>query len=261
MRLSWILMLLALVLTSLRAGEAGAEAGANSAPAVAPVSPASSAPTSAAAPAAVEVVTPAVAAAPTYMEYHLANELIQVDITDLRGAIRRVSLLKTHPIHLREWQIKIAEGKGQQTLDPNKALPVLADFNPSGGNHNWISDTVVLTNRAAWKRVSGDDRHLILTYDVPDKGLRYTIAYALRDASLSVESTLTVENFGSADVAIHPKLYPLNGVHQDDITQDLAYLAYAYHTGGVKGNFTALSLPPIPGTKTEDFVGQHHQSG
>ena len=242
MRLSWILMLLALVLTGLRAGEAGAEAGAKSAPAVAPVTPASSAPTS----AAVEVVAPAVTAAPTYTEYHLANGLIQVDVTDRRGAILNVSLLKTHPIHLRAWQTNVNEVKGQVTLDPAKPLPVLGYFNRDSRFHNWIREDSLDADQSPWQRISGDDHHLVLQHDVPAKGLRYTLTYEVFDGSLAVHSALTIENIGAEVSKLHPFLYPLNGVHQDDLSQDLAYLALAHHNGGIKGKLTSLSLPAIP---------------
>lgn len=226
MRLSWILMLLALVLTGLRAGEAGAE----SAPAVVPV----------------EAVAPAVAAVATYSEYRLANGLIQVDVTDRRGAILNVSLLKTHPIHLRAWQTKVIEAKGQVTLDPAQPLPVLSHFNRDSRFHNWIREDSLEGEQSPWKRISGDNHHLVLQHDIPTKGLRYTLTYELFDGSLALHSALTIENIGAETTKLHPFLYPLNGIHQDDLSQDLAYLALAHHNGGIKGKMISLYLPAVP---------------
>ena len=246
MRLSWIMMLLAFALTGLRAGEAGAEAGAKNVPAVAPVPPASAAAAPPAAQASVEAAVPAAEVAPTYTEYHLANGLIQVDITDRRGAILNVSLLKTSPIHLRAWQSKIIEAKGQVTLDPAKPLPVLSHFNRDSRFHNWIREDSLEGEQGPWKRISGDDRHLVLQHDIPTKGLRYTLNYELFEGSLALHSALTIENIGAETTKLRPYLYPLNGVHQDDLSQDFAYLALAHHNGGIKGKMISLSLPAVP---------------
>ena len=250
MRLSWILMLLALVLTGVRAGEAGAEAGAKSAPAIVPVPHASSAPTSSAAQASVEAAVSAAEIAPIYSEYRLVNGLIQVDVSDRRGAILNVSLLKTHPIHLRAWQTKVIEAKGQVTLDPAKPLPVLSHFNRDSRFHNWIREESLEGEQSPWKRISGDDHHLVLQHNVPTKGLRYTLTYELFDGSLAVHSALTIENIGAETTKLHPFLYPLNGVHQDDLSQDLAYLALAHHNGGIKGKMVSLYLPAVPAPGT-----------
>ena len=101
-------------------------------------------------------------------------------------------------------------------------------------------------DQSPWLRISGDDHHLVLQHDVPANGLRYTLTYELFDGSLAVHSALTIENIGAETSKLHPFLYPLNGVHQDDLSQDLAYLALAHHNGGSKGKMTSLSVPAIP---------------
>jgi YidC/Oxa1 family membrane protein insertase len=253
----WSLILLFLLTVGLRAGDEAVPA-TTPAPAVTPATsnapaPATSTATSAAptvsAAAAVEASKPEVAApAITYTEYRLANALMQVDVIDWQGAIRRVSLLGSHPVRLHAWQEKAREAKQHKVLDATKPLAVLDAFNAAGANHNWISG-IGISGRTPWKKLSGDDSHLVLSHEDAGKGLRWTLRYDLPANSLALRSTLTVHNIGQADSALRPVIYPLNGVHQDDVSQDAAYLALVHHNGGTNGKMSSLYLPalPVPG--------------
>ncbi len=253
----WSLILLFLFTVALRAGDEAVPAttpapapattpAASNAPAPTTTTATSAVPTVSAAPV-VEASKPAEVAAPaiTYTEYRLANKLVQVDVIDFQGAIRRVSLLSTSPIHLPAWQVKAMESKNQQVPDPAKPLAVLSAFNPGGANHNWITG-IGLDDKTPWKKISGDDGHLVLSHESAAKGLRWTLRYELPADSLALRSTLTVENIGQAPTTFRPVIYPLNGVHQDDVKQDAVYLALAHHNGGATGHLTSLSLPPLP---------------
>jgi YidC/Oxa1 family membrane protein insertase len=232
----WSSILLFLLTVCVHAGEETVPA-ATTTPAAAPT-------VEAAKPAEVKPVEPA-APAPSYAEYRLANKLVQVDVIDLQGAIRRVSLLTSHPVRLHAWQVKAREAKAQVVPDPAKPLPVLSAHNPGGANHNWIAG-IGLGDKTPWKRISGDDSHLVLGHESVEKGLRWTLRYDLPAESLALRSTLTVENIGKADASFRPVIYPLNGIHQDDVSQDAAYLALAHHNGGANGKMTSLYLPPLP---------------
>lgn len=234
----WSLLLVCLLVVSAQAGE---ETTPKPAPAVTP------APATEAAPAATSTPTVEKAAvtAADHTEFRLANALMQVDVIDWQGAIRRVSLLGSHPVRLHPWQVKAKEDLQQKVLDPSQPLPVLDAFNAGGANHNWISG-IGVSGRAPWKKISGDDSHLVLSQEDASKGLRWTLRYDLPADSLALRSTLTIENIGQADNTLRPVIYPLNGVHQDDVKQDAAYLALAHHNGGGTGKMTSLALPPLP---------------
>jgi YidC/Oxa1 family membrane protein insertase len=243
----WSLILLFLLTVGLRAGD---ESVPGTTPTPAPVPAASNAPATtavSAAPTTVEAAKPTEPAAPaiTYTEYRLTNKLVQVDVIDYQGAIRRVSLLSTNPVHLHAWQVKAMEAKNQQVPDSTKPLAVLSAFNPGGANHNWITG-IGIADKTPWKKISGDDTHLVLSHESAAKGLRWTLRYELPADALALRSTLTVENIGQATTSFRPVIYPLNGVHQDDVKQDAAYLALAHHNGGNGGKMTSLSLPPVP---------------
>ena len=255
----WSLILLFLVPLSLRAGDetvpattpAPAEVPAASTPAPTTTSGSaatatSSAPTTTSVPA-VEAAKPAEVPAPpvAYTDFRLANSLVEVEVYDLQGALRRMSLLNTTPVLLHDWQVKARETKHQLVPDPTKPLAVLNGFNPTGENHNWITG-IGNPGKTRWQRISGDDSHLVLSHENAEKGLRWTLRYDLPAESLALRSTLTVENSGKADVALRPVIYPLNGIHQDDLSQDYAYLALAHHNGGANGKMTSLYLPPLP---------------
>ncbi|MBA3699041.1 MAG: membrane protein insertase YidC [Planctomycetes bacterium] len=228
----WSLILLFLFTVGLRAGD-------EAAPAVTPP-PAATAPAVEAAPP----VKPAESAAPApiFTDYRLTNKLVQVDVIDRQGAIRTISLLETHPVRLHAWQAKALAQQGHTVPDPAKPLPVLSAFNPGGSYHNWITD-IGLNDKTLWKKVSGDDSHLVLSHETT--ALRWTLRYDLPADSLTLRSTLTVENLGTADTSLRPRIYPLNGVHQDDVKQDAPYLALVHH-GGASGKMTSLYLPPLP---------------
>ncbi len=253
----WSLILLALVVVGLRAGE---ESAPTTTPAPAPVAVEAPASAPTPAPATTSVTTSAattpvaaVTAPAAPVVYELINDLVQVEILNHQGAIRSMSLLKSHPIHLRLWQTRILEQKGQRSLEPSKPLPVLSAFNPYGSYHNFIRE-LGLNDKSEWKRISGDARHLVLSHVTPDQRLRYTIAYELPEKSLSLQSTFTIENLAGNEVAVRPYVYPLNGIHQDDVSQDAAYLALAHHNGGSNGKMVSLYLPPVPtmGAKVEN---------
>jgi len=245
----WSLMLLFLFTISLRAGEEIIPT-TTPAPAVAPqTTPAAPAPAATTPTAVVEAAKPVeqtpAPAAITYSEYRLANKLVQIDVSDWQGTLRRVSLQEVHPVHLRDWQAKARAAKHQPIPDPAKPLAVLSAFSPSGPSHNVITG-IGLTDSTPWKRISGDDLHLVLSHDNAAKRLRYTLRYDLPADSLALRSTLTVENLGTGEVVLRPVIYPLNGVHQDDLSQDAAYLALAHHNGGTNGKMVSLYLPPLP---------------
>ena len=245
------LILLFLFTVALRAGD---EVVPATTPAPAPTPATSNAPTptttaTSAAPTvsatpAVEASKPAEVAAPAiaYTEYRLANKLVQVDVIDFQGAIRRVSLLSTNPVHLHAWQVKAMEAQNHQVPDPTKPLAILSAFNPGGANHNWITG-IGLDDKTPWKKISGDDAHLVLSHESSAKGLRWTLRYELPADSLALRSTLTVENIGQAPTTFRPVIYPLNGVHQDDVKQDAVYLALVHHNNG---KMSSLYLPPLP---------------
>ena len=247
------LILLFLFTVGLRAGEEAVPA-ATPAPVVAPATSNAPATSSAPAPAAttVEAAKPAEKTAdavkpaeptPTYTTYRLSNKLVEVEVIDRQGAIRQLSLLQTHPVRLHAWQAKAQLGKGHTVPDPAKPLPALSAFNPGGSYHNWLTG-IGLSDKALWTKISGDDSHLVLSHENAE--MRWTLRYDLPADSLALRSTLTVENLGKADVSFRPVIYPLNGVHQDDVSQDAAYLALVHHNRGASGKMTSLYLPPLP---------------
>ncbi len=241
----WSLILLFLFTAGLRAGDEAVPAVTPAPAATTPTSSAPTTPTSAAPTApAVEAVKPAPVVPPAvvHSEFRLTNKLVQVDVYDNQGAIRRMSLLNAKPVLLHEWQAKARVTKNQLVPDPSKPLAVLAGFNPAGENHNWI-DGIGIADKTPWKKISGDDSHLVLSHESAEKGLRWTLRYDLPADALALRSTLTVENIGKADTNIRPVIYPLNGIHQDDLSQDAAYLALVHHNNG---KMSSLYLPALP---------------
>lgn len=226
----WSLILLSLVCLGLSAGEE-ATAPATTTPPVTTAAP------------AVEATKPAEPPAPKPTSFFLKNELVSVEILDQQGAIRQLDLLQTHPVRLHAWQAKAQENKGQTVTDPAKPLPVLAAFNPKGSWHNWMTG-IGVADKAQWTKVSGDDTHLVLVHETAAG--RWTLRYDLPANTLALRSTLTIENLGKTDLTLTPKLYPLNGVHQDDVKQDAAYLALVHHNGGEKEKMHSLYLPALP---------------
>ena len=239
------LILLFLFTVGLRAGDEAVPTvtpATSNAPATssAPAPAATTVATSVSAAPAIEAVTPAPV---TYSEFRLTNKLVQIEVIDRQGAIRNLSLRETWPVHLHTWQAKALEKKGHIVPDPAKPLAVLSALNPGGSNHNWLTG-IGLSDKVLWKKVSGDDSHLVLSHENAE--MRWTLRYDLPADSLALRSTLTVENLGKADVSFRPVIYPLNGVHQDDVSQDSVYLALVHHNGGASGKMTSLYLPPLP---------------
>jgi YidC/Oxa1 family membrane protein insertase len=237
------------------AGPAGAP------PAVAAPAPA------AAAPAAPEVPAPAPKATPVeYKHFTLHNDLVEVEISSWQGSLVSFDLLDTHPIRQRDWQNDKLTAVGLTPRDPSQALSVLDDFNPAGGNHNWLMG-IGLANGVgakAWDRTSpadGNGSPLVLEYRDSAKKLHYRLTYTLPAGSAALTCVLEIDNGGTADFGLQPSLIPLNGIHQDDPGSDAAYLAVAFHSGGANGAQTSLNVPkpnavqPIdPGTASLDYI-------
>jgi YidC/Oxa1 family membrane protein insertase len=206
------------------------------------------APVAAATAAATAPTTSEIKPAPTYGLHRIANNLVAAEISELQGSVRSVQLLKEKPIRLREWQVKALQSKGQRPPDADQPLNVLHDFNPLGGKHNWVSGVGLPNKNAApWTVVSKADNALVLSYTNTEKNIVYRMLYELPPDSYALRSSLSIENKSSTEFLVKPNIYPLNGVHQDDVSQDAAYLALVYHQGGVNGKMHSLSKPPIGG--------------
>ena len=204
-------------------------------------------------PATTTAAKPAVSAsatvpAPIYAQHRLANELIEVQISELQGSIKSMGLVNEKPIRLRAWQEQALKDLGRTPPEFDKSLLVLNDFQTKAGKHNWIGGIgLPSSNAPAWKVLTSDAQQITLGYTNSDKQIAYRLTYQLPANSLTVRTKLTVENLGKTTLALQPYVYPLNGIHQDDISQDAAYLALVYHAGGAAGKMFSLYLPPING--------------
>lgn len=250
MRLSWLVLVLAAVLP-VAAVEVATPPVAASAPA----------PVATPAPAAVPAAT---VSAPTYKLWTLRNDVIEVVVSERQGAIHSISLLHEQPIRLRDWQVRELQKQHVVLPEPDKPLSVLDAFNPStndeAARHNWFDGVELpVISPTPWMASQSDALHLRLEYADPVKGLRWTLSYELVAGKHDLISTLAVENGGGRELVLKPKLYPLNGVRQDDPSADAAYVTVSYHAGGVNGQITNLGMPgprtsvPVP-TANLDYV-------
>jgi YidC/Oxa1 family membrane protein insertase len=186
--------------------------------------------------------------APVYAQHRLANELVEVQISELQGSIKSMGLVNEKPIRLRAWQEQALKDLGRTPPEFDKSLLVLNDFQTKAGKHNWIGGIgLPSSNAPAWKVLNSDAQQITLGYTNNDKQVAYRLTYHLPANSLVVRTTLTVENLGKTTFSLQPYVYPLNGIHQDDLSQDAAYLALVYHAGGAAGKMNSLYLPPVNG--------------
>jgi YidC/Oxa1 family membrane protein insertase len=236
MRLPWLIIA---VLCALPLWMSASESSA-AAPAATPAVPATTANTS------------DVKSAPIYGLHRIANNLVAAEISELQGSVRSVQLLNAKPIRLREWQVKALQAQGQRPPDPDQPLHVLHDFNPQGGKHNWVRGIGLPSKDApAWTVVSKADHALVLSYTDKEKNIAYRMIYELQDDSYALRTSLIIENNGDKDFLVKPLITPLNGIHQDDVKQDAAYLAWTHHNGGANGAMISHKLPPIISTDSQ----------
>ena len=195
---------------------------------------------------ATPAAAPVPVATPTYKPWTLRNDVVEVVVSDLQGAIRTFSLINERPIHLRDWQVREWQKQNIALPDPDKSLTVLDAFNPKpkGASHNWIEGVELPSSeKPPWTVNQTDAKHMRLEYADAAKGLRWVLSYELTDGKLDLISKLSVENTGTQEWALKPTLYPLNGVRQDDPKSDATYVSVASHVGGIDGSYNNYGMP------------------
>ncbi len=199
---------------------------------------------------------PVAIAAPHFDQVVIANEVVRVTLTTQRGGIVSFELLDEHPVVLSPTLRHRLGNEGK--ADPGAPLALLEDFRSDPSGHKNLHDLLDFANSAApnldqtadlpWNIAEQGPDHVTFALDLPERGLRLQLAYRLKGQEPRVVVKWTIGNSSSEPITVSPRVYPINGIHQDYGPRETYYLRGASYAGEA---MTAYGLPKLgaPGTR------------
>ena len=191
----------------------------------------------------------------------IANELIELELSNYRASIANFSLRDMHPLVLPDWrrpEVASRNYPDSKKEAHKRSLGVLSLVNNPGSPigwpltdmHNYLSN-LGLKEKADgaaepyWTRVGQSAEAIDYEHLNNERGLRYHLHYQLDPERPTVHVSLRVTNEGSAQVDLQPLgLVAVNGIHQDDPThEDYDLAVVACFGGGEQRRFEYWGMP------------------